>query len=362
MTGRSARNRYEPLVWFWVGVVVGTFLVVTQAIAVGGLAGLLAVGESSELRPVIEAELGMIPLSPGSGHDGQISYAIGLDLLGDEVPTSLDHAGYRYRRILYPAIASIFGSLGGQPLLWSLVGMNVAALGLATAALLSIARSLGRSTWIVMGVLANPGVWLSVRLLTVDMLAIALALSSIALWLNRRFAPAVVAVALAVLAKDQYLVVAFSIAAYELWQRRPVRSAIAATVPSLALTAWAVWIGSRMSGTFSPRGNLDLPLAGIVEAAAGWGTAPGADVALNILLIISTVAAVILVGVPRNRPHTMFVAPWIVLALISSEWVWAYGNNAARAFAPILVWLAVGVGHRSSITASMDRLDVAHAE
>ena len=80
----------------------------------GGIEGLLQVGETSDVRPLIESQLGEVPLAPGSGHDGQIYYAIGLDLDGDEVGPLLDHAAYRYRRILYPLVASGFGLFDGN--------------------------------------------------------------------------------------------------------------------------------------------------------------------------------------------------------------------------------------------------------
>jgi hypothetical protein len=32
-----------------------------------------------------------------------------------------------------------------------------------------------------------------------------------------------------------------------------------------------------------------------------------------------------------------------VLGVVSSDWVWDFGNNAARAFAPIVVLLALSV-------------------
>lgn len=361
MTGRFG-TWHALLGWFVAGAGVATFLVVTQTMAVGGLAGLLSVGESSELRPLIEAELGPIPLSPGSGHDGQISYVVGLDLTGREVPSTLDHPGYRYRRILYPAVASLFGSLSGPQLLWSMVVVNVTALGIATTAVISIARSLGRSPWTVLGVLANPGIWLSVRLLTVDVLAIALALCGIALWLNRRFTTTVVMLALAALTKDQYLIVGFSIAAFEFWNRRPQRGAIAALVPPLTLAAWSSLIGSRMAGTFSPRGNLDLPLAGIIEAFGQWRNGPVVDAALSWFLILALVAAAVLLTIPRNRSHLFFVAPWILLASVSSEWVWAFGNNAVRAFAPVIVWIAVGLARDRSLNTQIENLRVAHVD
>jgi hypothetical protein len=73
------------------GCAAALALVPGQANAVGGFAGLLQVGEESAVRPLIEEQLGDIPLAPHSGHDGQISYAIGIGLIGDEVPALFDY-------------------------------------------------------------------------------------------------------------------------------------------------------------------------------------------------------------------------------------------------------------------------------
>ena len=71
----SARSTF--IRWAALGALTAGVLVWAQSGAVGGIEGLLQVGETSQLRPLIESELGQIPLAPGPGHDGQIFYGIG---------------------------------------------------------------------------------------------------------------------------------------------------------------------------------------------------------------------------------------------------------------------------------------------
>ena len=155
---------------------VAAALLASQSVAIGGPAGLLQVGEASDLRPLIELELGSVPLTPGRGHDGQVSYAIGLDLIGSEIPDLLDHGAYRYRRILYPLIASGFGLLVGKALLFGMIAVTIVSAGIAAGAAAATFVAGGRSEWLTLVVVLNPGVWLSIRLLTPDMLALALML------------------------------------------------------------------------------------------------------------------------------------------------------------------------------------------
>jgi hypothetical protein len=193
------------------GLVVGSLLLFVQVQAVGGWAGLLQVGEDAAVRTFIEERLGEIPLAPGIGHDGQTSFAIGSDLLGAEVPELLDHPGYRYRRILYPAAGSLFGLLEGQALLAGLVAVAIGGFALSTAAVSWIAAARTLPRWVILGVVANPGAWLGMWMLTVDALAMGMALAGIAAALGRRRLIAVALVTGAVLAKDQYLLIPLSL-------------------------------------------------------------------------------------------------------------------------------------------------------
>lgn len=327
---------------FVLGVLVGSLLVATQARSVGGVEGLLQVGAQSNLRTTIEAELGDVPLSSTGGHDGQISYAIGLDLIGDTVPPLLDDAGYRYRRFLYPAAASLLGLLDGHALLWSMVVWAVLGFGVAVAAVDAIAQTLGAHRLAVLGVVANPGAWLGVRLLTPDALGLGLALCGVALALRRRTAPAAALLAAAALAKDQFLLVAASVALIEVVRRRPVAALASAGIPTLALGAWATWLSTTVGGGFDPRGNLGPPFAGILDAASGWSALPlERGYAVTMLVILGVTAVVLVVRTPFELG--VLAWPWIALAVLSSTWVWDFGNNAVRAFAIVGAFLGLAI-------------------
>ena len=202
--------------WFLVGVVVAVFLQWLQVRALSGdWTGLVNAGQESSLRPLIEAQLGPVATVKQAGHDGQFSYLIALDPLGrGPAPDLFDHGAYRYRRILLPALGGGFGLLGGEGALAGLAVWTMMGMGLATAAIADLGEALGARPWVVAGVLANPGVWLSVQLLTPDVLALGLALSGVALWHRGLRMWGIMALALAALAKDQYLLVAVGLAGW----------------------------------------------------------------------------------------------------------------------------------------------------
>ena len=212
--------------WFLIGVVVALLLQWLQVRAVGGdWTGLVNTGRQSALRPLIEAELGPVSTVEQAGHDGQFSYLIAVDPLGrGEAPHLFDHGAYRYRRILLPALAGGFGLWDGEGALAGLIVWSAIGMGLATAAVADLGASFGTRPWVVAGVLANPGVWLSVQLLTPDVLALGLALTGVALWSRASSSLGRGRLALAALAKDQYLLVAFGLAGWE-WFRANRREA-----------------------------------------------------------------------------------------------------------------------------------------
>jgi hypothetical protein len=322
--------------WKWsaIGAIAAGFLILAQANAVGGFSGLLQVGEVSRLAPLIEAEVGDLPLSPNKGHDTQIYYAIGIDLAGEQMPELFDHGPYRYRRILYPAVASLFGLLEGTALLVSMIVLTVVAMAVSTGLAAAIAIQRGRSDWIALAVLLNPGVWLSTRLLTADMMALALMLLGLHCFsAKKRGAP--YAFALSGLSKEAYLLTPAALALSR--DRRRWKLIL---IPVAVLTVWMAWLTLDMGNAFTGRGNVGLPFVGMVEAGSVWATYDAQEVfylAFGLLSVAVGLAHGVLVKGWLRRP----ILFWSVLGVISSSWVWDLGNNAARVFAPILVLVAL---------------------
>jgi hypothetical protein len=333
--------------WSLLGGLTACLLIFAQANAVGGFAGLLQVGEVSRLAPLIETELGELPLSPNKGHDTQIYYAIGLDLAGDRMPDLFDHGPYRYRRILYPALASLFGLLDGHALLIGMVVLTVVSAAAASGLTAAIATSRGRSDWLALAVLLNPGVWLAVRLLTADIMALFLMLLGL-FWFMRGQKWAPVAFALSGLTKEIFLVTPGALAISRDRSRWKL-----ILIPAAALIAWMTWLTFTMGNGFTGRGNVGLPLVGMVEASAVWRTFDIAD-ALYLVFALASVGAGLVYSVFNTSWLRWPILTWSVLGLISSSWVWDIGNNAARVFAPIVVLIALAGFRRNAATAETD--------
>lgn len=328
--------------WAVIGGLMGCFLAWAQASAVGGLTGMLQVGETSNLRPLIEAQLGEIPLADGPGHDGQIYYAIALDLTGDEVGPLLDHAAYRYRRILSPTLSSVFGVLDGESLLWMQLLLGILSMGLASGMVAAMSDRSGKSDLLALTVVLNPGVWLSVQLLTPDAFALALMISGFFAWTLAHENQSSAWFTLSTLAKDVDLASPLPLGLSR-------RSWKVAVIPPLVLGTWMMILQLRFGEGFSSRGNLDWPFAGMIEASGNWTTLDTPDL-IYLVFALASVAVGVYSSI-RGSWLRWPIAVWTALALISSNWVWDFGNNAARAFSPLVVLIALAAAQPATATA-----------
>lgn len=348
MFGASRKSRI--LGWLVLGTLLASILQIGQVRELGGSpTSLISAGIDHPLAPVIQRELPGVVFAEGIGHDGQLFYAMGLDLLGAEVPEAMrptEEPAYRYRRILFPALASAGGALDGSALLWGMIVISALAVGVAAAAAADIAAHFEMSHWLAAAVVLNPGVWMSARLLTADNLALALGLLAVAAFLRGRIGWAGVCLALAALGKEPALAFAVGVAGYSWFSQsrraEALRMTIIAVVP---LALWMIYLTSTFDDPLSASGNLVLPGVGVVEGAMRWPDLPLDESIWSVLTLVTSIVAVL--GLWRGHPLWRWLSwAWVAVGLVASELVWTLGNNAIRTLAPIITLTVLGVAHR----------------
>jgi len=330
------------LLWLVVGTAFAAGLQARLADASGGnWTILIGVSQHDWLRAPIEHELGALAFTAPQGHDGRYSFLMAGDPFNlHDRASSFDRPAYRYRRIFYSLLAGGGGLFNGPAALAGLIVLAALGMGISTAAVASLAHRLGVSLLVVLGILANPGVWLSVIALTPDALALGLALWGVLLWWDRRYTWAIVVLALATLTKEHYLLFAFSLAGWA-WFRHERKHAVALVLGATApLALWTAWLLRTIEHGSLAGGN--LALLGILKASHIWNTVPPTERALALLTLIGVIFAAVL-PIRAGSLLRWLTWPWVALALTTSGWVWNLGNNAARVFAPVWVFAVVSL-------------------
>ena len=339
----SLTPRRAFVLWFLVGTLVSSALQWSQSRVMGGVPeGLLFAGTWQEVHTLVVDQLPQTPVFEGYGHDGQIFYAVGLDLRGDWVPDILKSAPYRYRRILYPALSSAFGALDGAGLLWGMILLANLPVGLAAGTVSLIVTHFRLSdrrrrfaSWAPLAVVANPSAWLSARLLTADNLALALRLLGVLAFLKRRTWWAAAALAAAALTKEPALAFAIGICAHTWYQRERSTAVRIALGSGLPMLAWWTYVAPAVGNPLDSAGNVAAPFVGIARSIPVWPNQSANDWFFLIVVLAAFVTATW--TLVRGRWLWRWImAPHLLVAAMSSHLVWHLGNNAARAFGALL--------------------------
>lgn len=325
-----------------VGSALGLLITLVPTLAGEPLTRMLRVGVESDALPFIASEFDTVLVTAGAGHDGQYNYLVARDPFGLEGPIELaGDPGYRLRRALLGWTAGLWGFASPSTVLLGFALLTAAGWGLATAALADLMLHFRAPRWVLVGSLGAMGMWLSVELATTDTLMMGFGLLGLALVARDRTVWAALAFSASVLAKETGLAFAAAAAGWLLIERRYREATITAMVPAGVLVAWAGWIEAVVGGGFSTKGNVDVPLRGLLTSAVSWES--GSDLVLGLAALLTLAVGV--AGLWSRHPLVrLAILPWLALAVVSSDLVWGDGNNAARVFAPLWALGVLGIG------------------
>ena len=142
------------------------------------------------------------------GHDGRYFWAIARDplLLHPHVDAPLmDRPVYRAQRVAYPLLAAPWRAFGERALLWGLLGTNLVLVGAGAFVAALLAIEVGAPARAALAFVLNPAVVIAMLGDLSDVLAIGALMLALLLLLRRRLGWAIVAGAVAGLAKEPML-------------------------------------------------------------------------------------------------------------------------------------------------------------
>ncbi|MGI9611146.1 MAG: hypothetical protein ACR2NL_12710 [Acidimicrobiia bacterium] len=346
----------NPTGWFIISAAAALVVAIGIGAGVGGVTGLLAVGEDFPIRSYVEADFPGIHLADGVGHDGQQYYGIARDPWGqDGVPDLVDNPSYRYLFILFPLLAGGFGTFSPEVTVAAMLALSVLGFGLAGASALRLNHHYEGRVTIAHIAVANVGLLLAVRFLIPDALALGLAMLGVVLAVEGKDRAAAVALALAVLTKAPYALFPLALGIW-VWPTDRRRALWLTVVPAIPIALWASYIFIRFGPSTS--GNLAAPFVGIVQGAAKWDQIESGEVTMAVMAVALLAVGAVLVFLTENRLLRILVGVWVVLGAISSELIWVFGNNALRVLSPLWTLTALSAAVYFSSSRSRKNLPV----
>lgn len=176
------------------------------------------------------------------GYDGQFVYYIARDGWG-AIP-HLDNPAWRLQRILLPLVTRVL-SLGQPGLIpWTLILINLAAVGASAYALSRWLDSQKISPWYTLTYSLFVGLLLAYSRDLTEPLTFCLGTWGTALWLQRKTAPAVVLFALGTLTRETALLIPFALGLAQL-ARKDLGRAWAVSTSIVPLLLWEGYLLAR---------------------------------------------------------------------------------------------------------------------
>jgi hypothetical protein len=303
--------------------------------------GVVSVGEKDPVRREYAENLfdREIPLIGDLGHDGRFFIIQAMDPLFLDVEQHgqyLDRPTYRAQRMLYPTLASLARPFAGpQGVAWAMVGLNVLAFALGTAATAVVARQYSLSAWWGLAFALNPGVRFELDIDGGGAIAFALVMVGVALARRRETWPMVAALTAAVLAREVTLICAFGLALAR-GVGSPQRRLSIAGVPALSAAAWWAYVQARLGEVSDAQAvqELGLPFKGFLGALDLW--IQEGELALLIGPFYMFLALIMIVRALRRWSILeMPAVGFAVVGLLLTRPVWFQYFDISRALIPL---------------------------
>jgi len=300
----------------------------------------LAFGEdSTAITEHAEDLLGrQIEVRKSQGHDGKFFFLQALDPLylnPNEHSVLLDRPVYRGQRMLYPLIAGLGGLMPVQAVPWSMVLLNILALGWGGLGTARLAVRYGASPWWGLAFPLNLGMLGEFVISGGGVVAFAAAIWGVLALEEDRPGLAAAWLTASVLAREAMLLFVAGVA-FEHWRRtrrKPIRLVIA---PLGAALAWAAYLRLRLGGGsgVDEVQEIGVPFMGIVGAVPFW-----LDRRFDLLVGLLIIGLLLVFGLRVLRSDSYLgwgSAGFIVLAVVLTRQVWTASFDITRAVAPVL--------------------------
>jgi hypothetical protein len=306
------------------------------------------------------------------GYDGQFYYRLALDprpANDGRHGVTFDSAAARGQRILYPLLVWIF-SLGGNPKLVPamLVLVNLAAVGVAGAMSVCLARVANLPRWAPFAIALWPGFVITVTHDTTELAPQAFILVALWAWASRRFWLFSIFAGLAPLAREVSVLVPLGFLIWSMgsWLRgrssESARQVLACALALVPCLAWRETLTIMLHAPVAASSDLGWPGLGWLRtverivAPHAYSALPPLNGDLGRRMALATASAagfLLLVGSRLNaaskcRPLAPLIAAWsmtaILMTLLTATGPWVEDIAIFRAFTECFVFGIIILG------------------
>lgn len=259
-----------------------------------------------------------LPAEPGDGYDGQFLWRQARSPLdvdaGPVHGVSFDNE-VRAGRVGYPAAAWAL-SAGGQraAVPWAMAALEVLSLATIGWVLAVAARRAHRPVWWGLAATAVPGLWFAAGRLLADPFVAALVGAGALALMSRRWRWAALLFSVAVLTKEQAVIVPAAFGLWRLWElwrsrgdtttpTRPGAAELAWVVPGVVFTAWQglLWARTGSIPALEAGGtHAVVPGVDLVPAVIGWLAPSGVSEVLWLVELVAFAALGLVVLAART--------------------------------------------------------------
>lgn len=333
---RPGRRR-RVIVAVVVPCLIGLAFIVLRASTFDSTTALLSIAPDNASFNFVHGELPDAYVFEGNGFDGMVFYTIARHPFDvHRTAANLDIPTYRLRRILYPAAAKALVPGGGIGLVYAFAALSLVGIGLGGWAL---SRFPHAPPWLPITMAVNAGTICALWTSTADALAAGLTLACFAAAFHRRFAAAVILLALAGLTREMSLVAVIALAAWPNLSRP--RRVAHLMLPAVPVVAWSVYVAVALGDSLFAQptgGTFTIPFVDWVRYPP-----PGGQLVLGVFLFGLMIAGAV-VARHAYRPIALYLAVTALMyasstQMIVNSWL-GFGRVATVAF-PLAVWAIV---------------------
>ncbi|HEY5890001.1 MAG TPA: DUF2079 domain-containing protein [Acidimicrobiia bacterium] len=290
-----------------------------------------------------ESQFDEVVYSPGLGHDGHFFFMQAMDplyLSPEDHAAFLDRPTYRAQRMLYPALAGLGGTLPPMAVAWTLLAINLIAVGVGTWLTALLAQKIGLSPAFGLAFLINPGVFVPSVIDTAEVLAMVFLVASMLFVLDSRWRESSAFLTFAVLSRETMLVAVLGLMVYLAATQRRIPKALFA--PILAAGLWWGYVRIRigyLAGEVQDTRAFGRPFEGFLGAFKQWVESSDLldDMLIGILLVLAT-SFFLYLAIRRRSVLAAMVAGNAVIAVFMVEEVWLHYFDSTRALTPVVTF------------------------